>query len=239
MALFPHDRTWTKPVLLASWLASGYLIARSYQHLIAAHGLSPYALAERADEKTHTFYDHLFAGVALPTPLSVLDIGCGLGDLIPYLEQSAAPNAYLGLDLVEAFVRDCQQRYTPPYTFRCQNFIHPAFQPKERYGVVVSLGSLVSRVVAYEEYLAYCCSKMLRVATHSVVFNVITAVQPTSRNYTQSQQIGQVTTITKARLVALLDQVVAGTQWEYELRDAQIYPDATDTFVHLRAGCGI
>lgn len=230
-------RAWPQPLLLMSWLASGYLVARSYQQLVAAHGLSPYALAERADEKTSTFYDHLFQGVSLSTPLTVLDIGCGMGDVIPYLQQhDIGISAYLGLDLVDAFVQACRQRFPRPYQFRCQNFISPAFQPSQQYDVVVSLGCLVSRVAAYEEYLAYCCRKMIRMSKQSVVFNVITSVQMASGNYSQSGRIGQVTTIPMARLVALLDRVAAESGWLYSLHDVRIYPDATDTFVHLHAG---
>lgn len=231
------QQRWSEPFLLAAWLASGYLVARSYQQLIGVHGLSSYALAERDDEKTSVFYDHLFQGVSLPQPLTVLDIGCGMGDLIPYLQQRNMPiSGYLGLDLVKPFVRASQQRYGgAPYHFRHQNFINPAFQPRQQYTLVVNLGCMVSRVVAYETYLAYCCRKMLRSATHGVVFNVITDVQSSSTNYTQSKRIGQVTSVAKMDLLSILDQSVAGTNWRYTLHDVQIYADATDTFVYLYA----
>lgn len=224
----------TRPLFLAAWLMSGYLVARSYRKLIATHGLSPYALAERDNEKTDIFYDHLFQEVVFPAELTVLDIGCGLGDVIPYLQYRGHKiSGYCGLDLVQAFVDACQQRYTESFSFQCQNFIHPVFEPQQKFALVVNMGCLVSRVFAYEDYVAYTCAKMLRFATHGVVFNVITAVEASSPEYVKSSQIGNTTTISKPHLLAILERLTHNTAWSYSLHDVRIYPDATDTFVYL------
>ncbi len=225
----------SKPFFLAAWLTSGYLVARSYRQLIAAHGLSPYALAERDDEKTEIFYAHLFQDVLIPSDVTVLDIGCGLGDLIPYLQNKHGVIAsYLGLDLVDAFVEACQQRYAGSFRFQCQNFIHPVFQPEQRFDLVVNLGCLVSRVFAYEDYVSYSCAKMMRFSKHAVLFNVITAVETSSPEYMKASHIGHTTTIAKQRLLAILEGLTHNTAWTYSLHDVSIYPDATDTFVYLK-----
>ena len=224
----------TRPLFLAAWLISGYLVARSYRKLIATHGLSPYALAERDDEKTEIFYDHLFQDVAFPAALTVLDIGCGLGDVIPYLQcRGHSITGYHGLDLVQAFVDACQQHYADPFSFQCQNFVDPIFEPQQQFDLVVNMGCLVSRVFAYEDYVAYTCAKMLRFATHGVVFNVITAVEASSPEYVKSAQIGNTTTLSKPHLLAILERLTNNTIWGYSLHDVRIYPDAIDTFVYL------
>ena len=244
MAVSPLMRWWqrlskyrpsARPLLLVGWLASGYAVARYYRRLVAEHGLSPQALAERADQKAVAFYDHLFEHVALPNPLTVLDIGCGMGDMITYLnEHGVQIDGYLGLDLVDIFVQTCRERYGPPYRFRRENFISPGFHTAERFAIVLNMGGMVSRVVGYEAYIAACCEKMLLLATHTVLFNVITEVQSTSENYTAAGRVGQITTIAKPQLVAILDQLTRESSWEYTLHDAYIYPDAADTFVYLR-----
>jgi 2-polyprenyl-3-methyl-5-hydroxy-6-metoxy-1,4-benzoquinol methylase len=222
-------------LLLPAWLLSGHWVARYYQRLLTQHGLSPQALAERTDQKDQAFYDHLFAGVDLRPTMTVLDIGCGMGDLIDYLHhRRGAILVYLGIDLVLAFIRACQQRYPPPYRFQHSNFVHPAFAPQERFGLVVNMGGMVSRVLGYEAYLAYCSEKMIHLATRYVLFNVITEVQSTLGNYMTTHQVGQITSIPKPRLVAILNRVTHGSPWNYTLRDVQIYPDAIDTFVCLR-----
>lgn len=232
----PVFRQLQAQVLPFAWLASGYLVARYYRQQLAEHGLSPYALAERDDHKATEFYDHLFAGIEPPQHARILDIGCGLGDLIPYLQgRNVSIDAYLGLDLVDAFVRACRQRYGSPYRFRCQNFVHPAFQPQEQFEIVANVGCMVSRVVGYESYIAYCCTKMMRMATKTVLFNMITDVQDASSNYLESQRVGQITPIAKDQLVAILDRVTTRAGWSYSFHDVRIYPDATDTFVALHA----
>src|SRR5262245_50666228 len=69
------------------WEISGLLVARYYAQLLRQHGHSPQALAERASDKDFEFYQHLFYGVDLPAEVSVLDIGCGMGDLIDFVQS--------------------------------------------------------------------------------------------------------------------------------------------------------
>jgi len=49
---------------------------------------------------------------------SVLDIGCGYGDLIPFLEEAAS---YIGIDVRCDRITHCKSQY-PDYTFYCLNF---------------------------------------------------------------------------------------------------------------------
>ena len=87
--------------LTTAWDISGKLVARYYERLLRQHGRTPQALAERADNKDLEFYQHLFYGIELPNQLSVLDIGCGMGDLIDFLQmRDATIGSYLGIDLV-------------------------------------------------------------------------------------------------------------------------------------------
>src|SRR5829696_5563176 len=78
--------TW----LIMTWDISGLLVTRYYERLLRQHGRTPQALAERTDDKDLGFYQHLFDGVELPDQLSVLDVGCGMGDLIDFLQLREA-----------------------------------------------------------------------------------------------------------------------------------------------------
>lgn len=227
-------RVLSRPWQMGGWLLSGLAVTRYYQNLIGEHGISSYALAERADEKASAFYEHLFQDVALPASVSVLDIGCGLGDLIPFMQaRGFTITRYMGLDLVQAFVDECARRYGPPFAFRCQNFVSPLFRANQPYTVVVNMGCMVSRVTGYEDYVAYTCTRMMHCATDAVLFNVITAVRPSKDAYTDTDKIGQITVLPLDRLTAILDVVTAGTPWTYTLHNASIYPDGTDTFVYM------
>jgi hypothetical protein len=230
--------------LTTAWDISGKLVARYYERLLRQHGRTPQALAERADNKDLEFYQHLFQGIELPNQLSVLDIGCGMGDLIDFLQmRDAAIGSYLGIDLVGPFIDLCRLEYLPPCEFRQANFVSRSFAPAERYNLVVNMGVLVSRVVGYEAYVEHCIAKMIALSSKYVLFNVITSVDTSMGNYRHAHRLGEITYLPKPRLVELLNRVTSrlalardSARAEYEIRELQIYPDATDAFVRITIG---
>lgn len=220
--------------LVKSWEFSGAVVARYYSNLLLQFGASPQALDERSDLKEHQFYDHLFNGVVLaPTP-SILDIGCGMGNLIEYIQgRGVQISAYHGVDLVQRFVDVCREKYDRPFVFRQANFVSNSFLPAQTFDLVVNMGVLVSRVLLYEQYIEYSIRKMIGLSSKYVLFNVITGVDSSLGNYKDQRRIGQITHIPKSRLLAILDAATRDLGARYELHEVNIYPDATDAFVRI------
>lgn len=220
--------------LITAWDISGMLVTRYYERLLRQHGRTPQALAERAEDKDLEFYQHLFQGIELPNQLSVLDIGCGMGDLIDFLQlREASIESYLGIDLVGSFIDLCRQEYLPPCEFRKANFISRSFAPTERFNLVVNMGVLVSRVINYEAYVEHCVAKMIALSSKYVLFNVITDVDTSLGNYQNAHRLGQITALPKQRLIDILNRVTSHTPANYVIHELQIYPDATDAFVRI------
>jgi SAM-dependent methyltransferase len=218
--------------LITAWDLSGVLVGRYYERLLQQHGRTPQALAERDENKDLEFYQHLFRGVDLSKPVSVLDIGCGMGDLIDFLQlREASITSYLGLDLVGPFIELCRQEYLPPCEFQKTNFVSRAFAPAERFDLVVNMGVLVSRVLSYEAYVEHCINKMIALSSKYVLFNLITEVDTSLGNYRQVHRLGHITYLPKPRLMAILDR--ATRRAEYTIHELRIYPDATDAFVRI------
>src|SRR3954468_8246014 len=222
--------TW----LITAWDISGMLVTRYYERLLRQHGRTSQALAERADDKDLEFYKHLFQGIELPEQLSVLDIGCGMGDLIDFLQLRAATiGSYLGGDLVGPFIDLCRLEYLPPCEFRKANFISRSFAPTERFNLVVNMGVLVSRVVSYEAYVEHCITKMIALSNKYVLFNVITSVDTSLGNYQNAHRLGQITYLPKQRLIETLPRPTSRARADFAIHELQIYPDATDAFVQI------
>jgi SAM-dependent methyltransferase len=218
--------------LVKSWEFSGVVVARYYSSLLLRFGTSPQALDERSDLKEHLFYDHLFNGVMLAPTHSVLDIGCGMGNLIEYIEgRGVQMSDYQGIDLVQRFVDVCQEKYDRSFVFRQANFVSDSFLTERSFDLVVSVGGLVSRVLLYEQYIEYSIRKMIRLSNKYVLFNVITGVDSSLGNYRGHRRIGQITYIPKRKLLAILDAATRDLGARYELHEVNIYPDATDAFV--------
>jgi len=237
MSTSPFSRSLQRAkrgAMVKAWEISGRLVARYYARLLRQHGHSPQALAERASDKDLEFYEHLFYGVDLPAQVSVLDIGCGMGDLIDFIQsRHVEVSRYLGIDLVEAFVDICRNEYLPPCRFQQVNFVSNSFAPCEQFDLVVSMGVLVSRVIGYEGYVAYCIEKMLALSTKHILFNVIIDVDRSFGNYVSTRRIGQITYLPKPRLEQILAQATRNVSAEYHIHEVGIYPDATDAFVRI------
>ena len=219
---------------IAAWDLSGVLVSRYYERLLRQHGRTPQALAERADDKDLEFYQHLFHRIELPARLSVLDIGCGMGDLIDFLQLRQAPiEAYLGIDLVEPFIDLCRQEYLPPCEFRRANFVSRSFAPGRRFNLVVNMGVLVSRVLSYEAYVEHCVEKMIALSSKYVLFNIITEVNTSLGNYRNTHRLGQITYLPKPRLTEILTRATSRARADFTIHELRIYPDATDAFVRI------
>ncbi|HJZ48159.1 MAG TPA: class I SAM-dependent methyltransferase [Roseiflexaceae bacterium] len=220
--------------LLTAWDLSGVLVRRYYERLLRRHGRTSQALAERSEDKDLEFYQHLFHGVELPDQLAMLDVGCGMGDLIdfPGLRQVSI-QSYLGIDLVEPFIDLCRQEYLPPCEFHKANFVSRSFAPARRFNLVVSVGVLVSRVLGYEAFVEHCISKMVALSTKYVLFNIITEVDTSLGNYKNARRLGQITYLPKPRLTEILSRVTSSTCADFAIHELRIYPDATDAFVRI------
>jgi len=56
-------------------------------------------------------FDVLFRGLD-PEGKTILDVGCGLGDLIPFLQERTGGNfSYIGIDIAERLVEDARNLY--------------------------------------------------------------------------------------------------------------------------------
>jgi SAM-dependent methyltransferase len=220
--------------LIKTWEWSGAVVARYYGDLLERFGTSAQALDERKDEKDQQFYERLFDGIAMPAAPSVLDIGCGMGNLIKYL-QSRDINVqdYVGLDLLPQFVELCRAQYAAPFSFVEANFVSDSFHPSRKFDLVVNMGVLVSRVLLYERYIDYSIRKMIALSSKYVLFNVITQIDGSLGNYAGRKRIGQITFIPKSKLFAILDEVTRDLGVRYDLHEVNIYPDATDAFVRI------
>lgn len=72
---------------------------------------------------------------------TILDVGCGFGDLIPFISNHAQTFTYTGVDLVDEFVQESRKRY-PEHSFEVLDFFSNPVTV--RYDVVFCCGALNS-----------------------------------------------------------------------------------------------
>jgi len=117
---------------------------------------------------------------------SLLDVGCGLGDLLTFLERRRIGVDYTGVDLLERMV-DLARRQHPGGRFFCADlFAKPpageeaAGQPAAmkqlldaRFDVVFSSGTFNLNLGNARQFLPRALARMLELARRHVVFNLL------------------------------------------------------------------
>jgi SAM-dependent methyltransferase len=107
--------------------------------------------------------------VTLPSQSSVLDAGCGTGDLAGFLETLQIKN-YLGIDIFLPAVEKAARKY-PDKKFKVGDFL---MMPEQKFDFVVCSGALTTNLDS-DNYLVLetWIKKMWRMARKGIVFNVL------------------------------------------------------------------
>lgn len=196
-------------------------IAEYYRHNIEQYGLE--------NPRTMGYHtapiDSRLIGNLLPAEVnesySVLDVGCGLGQAIPILQEkfpSSRLVRFVGLDLVEEFVRACARDFLR-YEFRTKDFLD--WNSKEQFDIVLAAGVLVTRIADYEAYLRKFVTKMLLSSKYWVGFNLIAL---RGESYTAKH----LATISEESLAELL---LSFPNVNWQRSKIEVFPGSEDTFV--------
>ena len=104
---------------------------------------------------------------------SVLDLGCGYGDLRPFLEQHYANLIYLGIDFLPEFIEEARRRYgdLPQTQFFQADFLTAGLPEVD---VVIACGSLNYRS-SNSLHPWQTIRRMWELAQRGVVFNLLDA----------------------------------------------------------------
>ncbi len=157
----------------------------------------------------------------LPSSYSVLDVGCGLAQLIHILATkfpAQKMHKYVGLDLVDDFIQHSSKNFSQ-HQFITADFLE--WQSSEKFDLVIAAGVLVTRMADFELYLEKFITKMIASTKKTLAFNVVAGCGP---QYTAKH----LAYISQDKLEAIL----AGfPQIAWKLENKEVFPGAQDTFV--------
>lgn len=144
-----------------------------HRHRIAAHGNeTPQALGWRhADSQRHRF--EVIARVADFNGRSVLDLGCGSGDLKAFLDERFCDLRYLGIDQMPEFIEQARRRFAsqPDTAFALAHF---DTAPLPSADIVVASGALGYRC-ADPHWVFNMVARMYAAAERVFVFTLLDA----------------------------------------------------------------
>ena len=123
------------------------------------------------DSQTRRF--EVIEGVGDLNGRVVLDVGCGYGDLKPFLDERLSGFTYIGLDHMPEFIAEAKERFKDnPETYFYQTDFTTAVLPQVDY--VIASGALVYRCDDPHFYTDMI-QKMYAAATYAVAFNMLDA----------------------------------------------------------------
>lgn len=103
---------------------------------------------------------------------SLLDVGCGLGNLYSYLSERDINALYSGVDLLEEMVICAKEKY-PEAEFFCDDVFEGKFSESNKYDVIYSSGIFNLNLVNNLEFLEKALGKFISMARIAVVFNLL------------------------------------------------------------------
>jgi ubiquinone/menaquinone biosynthesis C-methylase UbiE len=139
-----------------------------YQDRWRAHGVSPQSLGWTKGKQDARFRV-LLADLDCEGK-SVLDVGCGFGDLNRVLREKCRQYVYHGLDLVPEFVNQGTGQYGGNHvTFQVGDFLELAL-PSESFDYVVAAGAFSYQLQEMDNYtyLERALTEMFRVCREAV-----------------------------------------------------------------------
>lgn len=220
--------------LIHAWLEDGQRVRENYGKLISREGLiSAKSLGERKEDRDWRFFDRLFDTISISSEDSILDVGCGKGELLNYLSLRFTDRKnydYLGIDLVPEFINLAKRNF-PCREFKVANFIDSSFYPNKKFDIVVALGVLVTRVRDYDLFVECFVKKMVQCAKKYVLFNIISDIDSYNANYSDINGVGHSTVLNAEVLHSFVNTLSCSS---YKATPYNIFPDATDLFVQIK-----
>lgn len=140
-----------------------------YKELLEEHGpYSPSSLSWN-NEFTQFIRFKVLCEIAKLERSSLLDVGCGLGDLYLFLSNVASDFKYSGIDIVPDFVLHAKEKF-PEAEFQLKE-IHE-FQ-KDSFDYVLASGIFAFRIPDYQKKYFETIKNMFSVAKKGVGFNML------------------------------------------------------------------
>jgi SAM-dependent methyltransferase len=113
----------------------------------------------------------VLAGIGDLRGASVLDVGCGFGDLLGFLEERNVSVRYTGIDIQPAFIEEARRRH-PASEFLCAGI--EEFPPDHRFDYVLVSGTFNVRFRNdQEEWVFRMIARMFGMAERGVGINLL------------------------------------------------------------------
>lgn len=151
------------------------LIAEFYNKRFDKVGAKIESVGWKNHEEQNLRFDILFRGIELNNK-TILDVGCGLGDLVPYLKNRLNNNFYyVGIDISKKLITHAKKKYSNSNV----EFIHGDintvnFDKLPSIDVSIASGAFSFKAMGIEEYTFNTLNKMFEISKFCCSSNFLT-----------------------------------------------------------------
>jgi SAM-dependent methyltransferase len=114
----------------------------------------------------------VLADIANLTGKSICDLGCGFGDLYPYLKKRYGQVDYLGIDLSGKLIEEAKRRY-PDISLEARDILTDP--PENKFDYVLASGTLSFKVKNHETYVKKMIKTMFDMSCEGTAVNFLSS----------------------------------------------------------------
>lgn len=155
------------------------LLKKHYESCYEAHGDSSLGMDWPNEQDLSKRFEVLTKRMQLDESHSLLDLGCGIGLLINYLQNENKIQGihYEGIDISEKMIQGARKNF-PDFNFKVQDILQEPLQ-ENRYDYILMNGVFTEkREMTYEEMFAFFKSmirNVFKAARKGIAFNVMSS----------------------------------------------------------------
>jgi RimJ/RimL family protein N-acetyltransferase len=147
-----------------------------YQNLYRRFGNS-YQTLNWGSAQSQALRFEVLSQVGKITGSKILDVGCGLGDMVDWLERRGIEAEYVGLELTDNLVEGARRRF-PDRRFVNGSVTDPTVLRGERFDFVLASGIFATYPVGGAPWMEQIVSRMWDFAGRGVAFNSLSSWAP-------------------------------------------------------------
>ena len=141
---------------------------KSYQKTFGKHGVGPRALQWVSGKAQKVRFRELLADIDLEGK-SILDVGCGFGDILAFIEAKTGRFIYTGVDAVPEFIEVAREKHQGHEFIVGDYFGQPL---RRKFDIIISSGALNSNIRNPLGYRKKAIKTMFDHAKEVVAFNM-------------------------------------------------------------------